>query len=79
MKEFWERLIFLIKRKFKTKNIMGFEYYQGKDKQWYWRLKARNGQVVAQGEGYTQRRAVLQGIQAVIRAIKYAEIKKVEK
>lgn len=57
---------------------MGFEYYQGKDKQWYWRLKSRNGQVVAQGEGYARRLGVLQGIYAVMRAIDNTEIKRLE-
>lgn len=29
--------------------------YEGKDKQWYWRLIASNNEQVAQGEGHTNR------------------------
>lgn len=34
---------------------MRFEIFQGKYRQWYWRLKARNNQIVAQSEGYTRK------------------------
>jgi len=57
---------------------MKFEYYQGKDKvcydkvgpfqrqQWYWRLRAANGRIVADGaEGYASKRNVLRAIQRV--------------
>lgn len=32
---------------------MKITVFQGRDGQWYWNLKARNGQVMAQSEGYT--------------------------
>lgn len=39
---------------------MKFEIYQGADGQWYWRLVARNGRIVADGcEGYKQKRSVI--------------------
>ena len=32
-----------------------FEIFKGKDGKWYFRLKARNGKVVASGEGYSSK------------------------
>jgi uncharacterized protein YegP (UPF0339 family) len=32
-----------------------FEKFTGKNGQFYWRLKASNGQVVCQSEGYTRK------------------------
>lgn len=34
---------------------MKITVFKGKDSQWYWNLKARNGQVMAQSEGYTKK------------------------
>ena len=45
-----------------------FEVYQDRRGAWRWRLKASNGQVVAVGEDYETRPAVLRGIEAVRRA-----------
>lgn len=43
---------------------MKFEIYEGRNKKWYWRLKADNGKIIADGgQGYSTsqnaRRAVL--------------------
>lgn len=35
------------------------------DENWYFRLKAPNGKIVAQSEGYTRKRNALKGIAAV--------------
>jgi uncharacterized protein YegP (UPF0339 family) len=32
-----------------------FEVFEGADRQWYWRLRAANGEIAAQSEGYTRR------------------------
>lgn len=41
---------------------MKIEFFKGKDKQWYWRAVAKNGQVVAiGGEGYTRRNTCKRG------------------
>lgn len=32
-----------------------FEKFTGKNGQFYWRLKASNGQIVCQSEGYTRK------------------------
>lgn len=35
---------------------MKFEYWQSsKNSNWYWHLKAANGQVIANGEGYVNK------------------------
>lgn len=33
---------------------MKFEIYEGRNKKWYWRLKAHNGKIIADGgQGYS--------------------------
>lgn len=41
-----------------------YEWWQGADADWYWHLKAPNGQIIASGEGYKTKAGVLRGIQA---------------
>lgn len=42
-----------------------FELYQDKQGAYRFRLKAGNGQVIATGEGYTTKKACLNGIESV--------------
>ena len=42
-----------------------FEVYQDKKGQFRFRLKAGNGQVIATGEGYTTKKACLNGIESI--------------
>lgn len=42
-----------------------FQLYTGKDKQYYFRLKAGNGEPIMSSEGYTTKKAALNGIAAV--------------
>ena len=42
-----------------------FELFKGIDNQWYFSLVATNGKVIAQSEGYTQKKGALRGIKAV--------------
>ena len=42
-----------------------FEVYQDKKKEYRFRLKAGNGQVIATGEGYTTKKACLNGIESI--------------
>jgi uncharacterized protein YegP (UPF0339 family) len=52
-----------------------FEVYQSGG-QWYWRLKADNGKIVADGsEGYTSKQGCLDGLALVKKGAEYAEIK----
>lgn len=41
-----------------------YQFYKDDKGEWRWRLKARNGQIVASGEGYKTRGGVLSGIKA---------------
>ncbi len=42
-----------------------FEYYQGKDAQWYWKFRSGNNQTMADGEGYTSESGVRRGVENV--------------
>ncbi len=39
------------------------------DDQWYWRVKARNGRVVAQSEGYKSKQGAVKGVVALGKAL----------
>lgn len=46
---------------------MRFEVYCGEDRQYYWRLRSANSQVIATGaEGYTRRRDARRAIRRVL-------------
>ena len=55
-----------------------FEVYQDKAGEFRFRLKARNGQIVATGEGYKQLASCLNGVDSVKRNAPDAEIIKAE-
>lgn len=42
-----------------------FQVFKGKDGQFYFRLKAANGEVIASSEGYTTKQSCLNGIAAI--------------
>ena len=42
-----------------------FTIFQGTDRQWYFRLRAPNGQTLCHSEGYTTRQSALNGVTAV--------------
>ena len=51
-----------------------FEVFQStSDHQWYWRLIAGNGEIVAQSEGYTRSEDAERGVQDARRAANDAE------
>ena len=56
-----------------------FEMYLDKAGEYRFRLKARNGQIVAVGEGYTALKSCLNGIESVRKNAPDAEIVKEEK
>ena len=43
-------------------NQARYEVHQGADGQWYWRLRAPNARIVAQGEGYKTRAGACRGV-----------------
>jgi uncharacterized protein YegP (UPF0339 family) len=48
----------------------GIEVFRSaKDGQWYWRVKAANGRVVAASEGYKDKRGAQRGVKALGRAL----------
>jgi uncharacterized protein YegP (UPF0339 family) len=42
-----------------------FEIYKDTADEWRWRLKARNGKVIAVSEGYTSKAGCLNGVRSV--------------
>ena len=56
-----------------------FEVYADKKGEFRFRLKARNGQIVAVGEGYTALKSCLNGIESIRKNAPDAEIVKEEK
>ena len=59
---------------------MRFEYFEGTNKKWYWRLRADNGRVVADGsQGYTYRRGCREAIRRIAGAVFYANIRLVKR
>ena len=45
---------------------MKFEYYKDKKGEWRWRLKAKNGAIIADsGEGYVRKEDCLKGLMLV--------------
>lgn len=59
---------------FKKEKNPKFEVYTDKKGETRFRLKAKNGQIVASGEGYTTKDACLKGIASVRRNAKDAKI-----
>lgn len=43
--------------------------------QWYWRLKGKNGEIVAQGESYTRKADCLRAVKAIRRLAATAQVK----
>lgn len=52
---------------FARRNVLG-------RKKWYFRLRAANGQVVAQSEGYSRRVDALNTIQSIAKGAGHAEV-----
>lgn len=44
-----------------------WQIFKGEDGQWYARLRARNGRILAQTEGYRRRSNVYAAIESIIR------------
>ena len=61
---------------------MKFEIFQGKNGQWYWRLKAANSQIVAQSEAYTRKADAARACKSILAAFsvtrKVVQIKVIE-
>lgn len=55
------------------KNKLKFVVYRGLNRDWYWRLVAGNGKIIAQGEGYKRKVDLMSTIQ-LIRDVKDEEV-----
>lgn len=42
-----------------------FHIFKGYDKQWYWDLRGRNGNIIAQSEGYQRRGACVNAVNRI--------------
>lgn len=55
-----------------------FEIYQDVPGEWRWRLVAKNGEIIATGEGYTRKEDANRGIETVIQTVHLAGVVIVE-
>lgn len=53
-------------------------YKSPKNKQWYWRIRSRNGKIICNSEGYMKRANAMQVIQKMTLNIVNAYIKIIE-
>ena len=60
--------------KFKAQSNPKFEVYKDKKGEFRFRLKARNGQIIASGEGYSKLDSCLKGVESVKKNVKDAKI-----
>ena len=50
-----------------AQSLTQFEVYQARDEEWRWRLRHRNGNIIASsGEGYTRKHNALKGLRSVM-------------
>ena len=63
---------------FQTVNNPKFEIYKDKSGEFRFRLKAKNGEIIAASEGYKKKPSCLNGIDSVKRNAPDAEIVKIE-
>lgn len=49
-------------------SIEHIEIYEGQDGGWYWRMRDRNGEIIASGEGYTSLDGCKDGVANVLDA-----------
>jgi len=55
-------------------NIPKFQIFKGRDAQFYFRLRAGNGEVICASEGYVSKQGCRKGIEAVKTAAAHASI-----
>lgn len=59
-------------------NLGKFEVYESSDNEWRFRLKARNGEIIAVSEGYESKEALHIGIKSVQKNARTTKIVEVE-
>lgn len=63
---------------FETKKNPKFEVYTDKAGEFRFRLKAKNGQIIAKGEGYKAKKSCLNGIESIKKNVVDPKIEKEE-
>lgn len=56
-----------------------FQVFKGRDGQFYFRLKAKNGEIVCSSEGYTSLQSCEQGIEVIKKIARDAPVEEIEK
>ncbi len=56
-----------------------FQVFRGKDNQYYFRLRAKNGEIVCSSEGYTSLQSCKQGIEVIKKIAEAAPVEEIEK
>lgn len=51
-----------------------FTIFKGRDGQFYWNFKARNGETLCHSEGFTSKQAAVNGIRSLKESISVADI-----
>ncbi|MBJ6727195.1 YegP family protein [Geomesophilobacter sediminis] len=54
--------------------MVKFEIFQGKDDQYYFRIKSANGEPIAQSEGYARKEGVRDTVNLIKRSAALAEV-----
>jgi len=57
-----------------SKKKLRFEYGRNPDRLWYWHVKAGNGEIIAEGEGYRWRTGVLKVYGVLVAGMATAEL-----
>lgn len=55
--------------------MYAFEIFQGRDKQFYWRFRASNGEIMCGSEGYTSKSSARNAIESMQKNTASAEVK----
>ncbi len=53
------------------------QLFRGADRQWYWRLRHRNGNILATSEGYTRRTTAARGAERLAQALRFVQVEDV--
>jgi len=59
--------------------MVKIEVYEDERAEWRFRVKAKNGKIIAQGEGYTTKQHAMTGVDTLVRCMTCEPIVVVEK
>lgn len=64
--DFWKKIDDVLYINQKGGKMAKYEIYKDKSGLWRWRIKARNGRIIAQGEGYLHKGNAFRGLKCVL-------------